>query len=141
MLDLLQHRIGQPVDIGIAGQQQHRQTVGMRHGGGRDHVGGPWPDGRRGNHDLAAQFRLGKGDGRKRHGLLVLPAPGGKLVLHLDQRFRKTGHVAVPEDPEDAREQRNALAVDHGELAAKVAHESLSHRQAYGIPGHQFLLP
>ena len=43
MLDLLQHRVGQPMRERVAGEQKHRQPVGVRDPGGGDHVGAPGP--------------------------------------------------------------------------------------------------
>ena len=53
---------------------------------------------------------LGEADCGERHGLLVLSAPGGKLVLDRLQRLRQAGDVAVAEYGEDARKERHGLA-------------------------------
>ena len=66
VLDLLQHRVGPAVGEDVAGQQQERQTVDVRDGGGRDHVERAGPDRRRAGHQAAAEARLGEGD--RRHG-------------------------------------------------------------------------
>ena len=54
VLDLLQHGVGHTAGERVATQQQHGQTVGVRHTGRRDHVERAGADRRGGHHDLAA---------------------------------------------------------------------------------------
>jgi hypothetical protein len=130
LLDLLQHRVGGAADVVVAGEQQHGQAVGVGDGGGGDHVGGTRADRGGGDHDLPALLRLGVGDGGQRHGLLVLAAPGGELVLHGFERFGEAGDVAVAEDGENAREERLLVTVDHDPLVDQVLDQCLGHRQS-----------
>ncbi len=129
MLHLLQHRIGTAIGKNVAGQDEQRQPVGMGDTGGGDHIRRARPDRRCGDHDLTPLFRLGKGDRRQRHRLLVLAAPGRQAVLNRFQRFGQAGHIAMAEYAEHAGEQRHALAVDFGELVAQITHDGLRHRQ------------
>ena len=110
MLDLLQHRVGPAVGKNVAGEEEDRQPV--RHGAARrrDHVAGARADRGERHHDLPPPLRLGEADRGERHRLLVLPAPGGELVLHRLQRLRKAGDVAVAEDGEDAGEERHDVS-------------------------------
>ena len=141
VLDLLEHRVRQPVGEGIAREDQDRQAVGMGRARRRHHVERAGADGGGGDHDLPPAPGLGEADGGQRHGLLVLPAPGRQPVLDRFQRLREAGDVAVAEDREHAGEERNALAVQDGVLTAQIADQGLRHRQAYGISCHRSPLP
>ena len=88
MFNLLQHRVGQAVVVGITETKAHWQAIGMRHTSGRHHVGRTRADRRRGNHDLPPQLCLAIADRGKRHGLFVLAAPRWQNVLNLFQRLR-----------------------------------------------------
>ncbi len=134
VLDLLQHRIGQPRHIVVARQQQHRQPVGVRHAGRGHHVGRPRPDRARRHHDLAARLGLGEADRRQRHRLLVLAAPGRQLVLDRLQGLAQAGDVAVAEDREHAGKQRHLGPVELGALRHQPAHQRLRHGETDG--GH-----
>ena len=79
VLDLLQHRIGLAVGEDVAGDQQHRQPVDMRDRGGGDHVGRARADRGGAGHHPPAPRRLGEGDRRMRHRLLVVGAVGRQL--------------------------------------------------------------
>ena len=125
VLDLLQHRVGDPALERVARQQQHRQPVGVGDAGGGDHVERAGTDRRRGDHDLAAPGRLGEPDRRQRHPLLVLSAPRRQRVARLLERLAEARDVAVPEDREHAREQRHVAAVDDGSLGDQVADDGL----------------
>ena len=133
MLHLLQHRVGQPVGEGVAGEQQHRQPVRVRDTRGGHHVGGTRPDRGGGEHEAPPPHRLGIGDRGERHALLVLPAPGREHAPGGLQRLAQTGHVAVPEDREPAGNQRHFLSVDLGELRRQIAHQRLRHGQPHGL--------
>jgi hypothetical protein len=136
MFDLLQHRVGQSVCERIAGDQQHRQPVGVRRPCGGDHVERARPDRRCRDHDLTPPLGLSEADGGQRHRLLVLSAPGRQTVLHGFQSLAKAGHVAVPENGEHSGEQRDARAVDRGELLRQPAHRGLRHGQPDGRLRH-----
>ena len=69
-------------------QEEHRQPVRVRDGGGRDHVGGARADRAGGDHDLPALPGLGEADRGERHRLLVLAAPGRQPIL---DRFERLG--------------------------------------------------
>ena len=125
VLDLLQHRVGDPALERVARQQQHGQPVGVGDAGGGDHVERARTDRRRGDHDLAAPRRLGEPDRGQRHPLLVLAAPRRQLVARLLERLAEARHVAVPEDRVHAREQRHVAAVDDGSLGDQVADDGL----------------
>ena len=112
VLDLLEHGIGSAARERVAGQQQHREPVGVRHSGGGDHVEGAWADGGGHGHHLAAVGRPGEADRGEGHALLVLAAPGRQLVALLVQGGAQPEDVAVPEDREHAREQRHLAAVE-----------------------------
>ena len=133
MLDLLEHGIRQPVDEGVAGQQQHGQAVRVGDAGGGDHVGGARADRAGGDHDLPTALRLGEGDGGERHRLLVLAAPGRQFLLHGFERFTQAGDVAVAEDGEHAGEQRRVLAVDDRALGDQVFDQGLGHGETNGL--------
>ena len=137
MLHLLQHRIGQPGHERVAGDEQDREPVRHRDAGGGDHVRRAGADGRRGHHDLLASHRLREGRRREAHALLVLPAPHGDLVaVHLE-RVAQARDVAVPEDPDDAREQRHLLAVDDDALGDEVADDRLRRGDPDGARHHE----
>ena len=125
LLDLLEHRVGDARMERVAGEQQQRQPVGVRDGGGGDHVHGAGADRRRRGHELAAAHRLGEADRGQRHPLLALAAVGREDVARVVQRLAQAGHVAVAEDAEHARQQRPLLAVDDRALGAEVAHDRL----------------
>ena len=120
VLDLLKHRIGTAAGEDIAGQEQHRQPVDVRHAGGGDHIGGARPDRGGAGHHLAAVPGLGEGDGRQRHALLVMGAEGGQRFAGVVQRLAQSRHVAVAEDAPAAGEQRYFRTVDIRALGGKV---------------------
>ena len=105
VLDLLQHGIGQAALERVPGEEQHRQAIGHRDAGGGHQVEGARTDRRRGDHELAPAHRLGVGDRRQRHPLLVLTSPRRQLVAGGVQGRAETGDVAVSEDGEHARDR------------------------------------
>ncbi len=131
---LLQHGVGAPRRENVARQEKHRQPVDVGDGGGGHHVGGARPDRGGAGHQPPAVHRLGIGDGDQGHGLLVVGAIGGKMVAGGIERFAQAGHVAVPEDGEDAGEHRNLVALDLDPLGGQIAHQGLGHGQSLG--GH-----
>ena len=76
-------------------------------------------------------MRLGKGDGRVRHALLVVGPPGGESFPHGVERFAQAGHIAVAEDGEYAgKERRRALRIGPYPLCGQELHQRLGHGQA-----------
>ena len=115
-LDLLQDGIRNAIGEHVARQQQHGQPIDVRDGGGRHHVGRAGSDRTRAGHHPAASGRLGEGDRRKRHRLLVVRPIGRQDFTRGVQGLAHRRDVAVPENREYAREQRNLPAVDFGRL-------------------------
>ena len=74
VLELLQHGVGLAAREGVARQQQDRQAVRVGERGGRHEIGRARPDRGRAGHHPAAPVRLGEGDRRMRHRLLVVRA-------------------------------------------------------------------
>ena len=133
VLDLLEDGVDDPMLEGVAREEQDRQPVGMG-GRGRGHeVGRARSDRRGGDHDPPSSHGLRVGHGRQRHRLLVVTTPGRQPILDGLQRFAEAGHVAVPEDREDAGEERHLVALDHGALRQQPADERLRHGQADGL--------
>ena len=139
LLDLLEHGIRRAVGEGVTGEDQDRQAVRHRHAGGGDHVGGAGADRGERHHDLAALLRLGEADRGQSHRLLVLAAPGGQHILNGLERLAEAGHVAMPEDCENASEERNFAVVDDGSLSGEIADQGLGHGQPHGL--HIGILP
>ena len=135
-LDLLEDRVGRPSLERIARQQQDRDPVRMCDAGGGHHVQGPWTDRRRRDHGLAAIHRLGETDGREGHALFRVAAPCRQLVSNLVERAAEAEHVAVPEDGEDAGEQRNLGPIEQlGALRDHPPDQRLRGREAHGVGG------
>jgi hypothetical protein len=75
--------------------------------------------------DVTAIARLrcfGIGDGRVRHGLLVLAAPGRQGIADAAQCLADPGDIAVPEDRPDAVDEALALL---GHLHGQPSHHGL----------------
>ena len=133
VLHLLQHRVGAPAGERVAGQQQHRQPVGVGQTGRGHHVERPRTGRGRRRHHLPAVHRPREADRGQRHALLVLTAPGRQLVLDVVQRGAEPEHVAVPEDRENPCEQRHLGAVQQlGTLRDHPLHQRLRRRQPHG---------
>ncbi len=111
VLDLLQNRIGRARRERVAGEQQQRDPVRVRHAGRGDHVRRARSDRRGRRHDLTAAHGLAVGRRGECHALLVLAAPRRQLVPAFFERVAETGDVAVAEDPVDAGEQWRGGAV------------------------------
>ena len=107
VLDLLEHRIGGAVREHVARQQQEREPVHVRGGGGGHQVGGTGADGGGHGHRAAPVRRLGEGDGGVGHALLVVAAPRRQAVAGCRQRLAEAGHVAVAEDGPYAGDEGN----------------------------------
>ena len=140
MLDLLQNGVHDAMLKGIATDQQEGQPVGVSDRGGGHHVGRPRSHRRSGDHDLAPTLRLGERHCGQRHGLLVVPPPGGQLVLDPDKRLGQGHDVAVPEDPEHAGEKGNFGTVDLSALRDQPAHDCLSRGESNCLHRHYSLM-
>ena len=138
VLDLLQHRVRQPVGEHVAGQEQDRQPVDVRDARRRDEVQGARPDRRGAGHEAAPEAGLGEGDRRVRHALLGVGAKGRELVLHAVERLADAGDVAVAEDRPAAGEDRQRPAGHHRLLRRHEAHQGLRGRQAHRRTRHRF---
>ncbi len=140
LLELLQDRVRGARGEGVGGQQQHRQPVGGGQRGAGQQVRGTRADRGADGERLAAAGVPGVAHGLVDLGLLV-PAlvvrhDGRVKLLVLLQRLAHTGHVAVPENAERARDQPFAVlhAVDgvNGVLLGKVFDDGLRHRHPAG---------
>ena len=133
VLDLLEHRVGRPAGERVTRQEQDGQPVRHRRPRRRHHVQGTWPDRRRHRHDLPTVHRLGVGDGGEGHALLRLAAPGRQPVADVVERGTQSQHVPMPEDREDAGEERHLGAVEQlGALGHHPSHERLGGGQPNG---------
>ena len=133
VLDLLQHGVGAPAGERVAGQQQHRQPVGVGQTGRGHHVERTRTGRGRRRHHLPAVHRPREADRRQGHALLVLATPGRQLVLDVVQRGAEPEHVAVPEDREHPCEQRHLGAVEQlGPLRDHPPHQRLRRGQPHG---------
>ena len=130
ILDLLQNRIGPAAGEDVAGNEQHRQAIDMRHRGGGDHVGRARPDRGRAGHHAPAARGLGEGDRRMRHRLLVVGAIGRQRLARGVERFAEPGDIAVAEDGEHALEEPLLAAVDLHLLRAEEPDHRLRGRQS-----------
>jgi len=129
VLDLLQHRVGPAAREHVARQQQHRQPVDVRHPGRGQHVHRPGADRGRAGHHPAPVHRLGVGDRRQRHALLVVRPEGRQRVARLMERLAHARDVAVAEDRPAAGEQRHLSAVHDRVLRREKPHQRLRRRQ------------
>ena len=130
ILDLLQHRIRPAGGEHIAGQQQHRQPVGMGQRRRRHHVQGARPDRGGAGHHPPAPLRLGISNRRMRHRLLVMRAEGRQTITHGIQRLPQSGHISMAEDRPYAAEQRVAAIIGGDALRREIAHQGLRRRQS-----------
>ena len=136
VFDLLQHRIGQPRDEGIAAEHQHWQAVGMRQRRRRQKVGGSRTSRGGAEHKPATKVILGIGRGGEPHALLVLATIERQGVAMIVERFAKAGHVAVPEDAEASTAKALFRAVGLDELRVEIPNDRLRRRQANRPVGH-----
>ena len=130
ILDLLQNRVWPAAGEDVAGDEQHRQAIDMRHRGGRDHVGRAGPDRGRAGHHAPAARGLGEGDRRMRHRLLVMGAVGRQRLARGVKRLAEPGDIAVAEDGEHALDEPLLAAVDLHLLRAEEADHRLRGRQS-----------
>ena len=129
MLHLLENRMRQPVMIDIPRQEQHGQTIRMRHRRRGHHVGRAGADRGCRDADAPAAIGLGIGGRGKAHGLFILSPPGRQRVARFVKRFAQAGHIAMAEYREDAAKQVLLAAVHRDPLCRKMPDESLRHRQ------------
>ena len=134
-LDLLQDGIRNAIGEHVARQQQHGQPIDVGDGGGGHHVGRAGPDRARAGHHATAPGRLGEGDRRERHRLLVVRPIGRQDFARGVQGFAHRRDVAVPENREYAREQRNLPAVDFGRLRREETNGRLRGGETDGLHG------
>ena len=133
VLDLLEHGVGEATLERVAGEHQQREPVGHRHAGSGDEVEGTRADRGRGDHQLAPTHRLGIGDRRQGHPLLVLSAPRRQLVACRVQGRPEARDVAVPEDREHAGDQWDLGTVDQRSLGNEIADDGLCGGQPDGV--------
>ena len=136
MLQLLQHRVGQPGQERITAEHQHRQSVGMGKGGCRQQVCGARSRTRGAEHEPAAQMVLGVSRRRKAHALFVLPPIERHLLMHRIKRFTQTRHVAMAKNAEAAAANPDLFAVNQDILVHQPADDGLCHGQPEGGSGH-----
>ena len=131
VLDLLEHRVHEPVGEVVGREQQHRQPVDGRRRGARDHVRRAGPDGAGAGERLHAVLVLGEGRREMHLGLLVLRPVVRHLVLvaQLLERLPEARDVAVAEDPPDAGDEPVLLSVPLDVLLRQEADDGLPHRQ------------
>ena len=103
-LDLLQHGIGAPARKDIAGQEQQRESIGMRDGRRRHHVSCARANRTRAGHHAAPPARLSEADRSQAHGLLVMRAQGRQPLASLVQRLTDSSDIAMPENRKNAGE-------------------------------------
>ena len=80
MLELLEHRVGLAVGVGVGRQQQHRDTVDRGRAGCGNHIERAGADGRSAGVDRAAAHLLGECHTDVGNFLLVLALNEGHLV-------------------------------------------------------------
>ncbi len=134
VLELLQHRRGDPGGEDVARQEQHRQPVDRGQRGARDHVGRAGPDRARAGQRGEAVLHPRVARRRVHHPLLVARVVVGHRLGLLEQRLPDAGDVAVPEDPEAARDQPLLEPVALRVLVRQEPDERLRHRQSHRAP-------
>jgi hypothetical protein len=137
MLELLQHRVGQPGEEDVAAQHQHRQPVGMRQRRRCQKVGRARPGRRRAEHEALPEPLLGIAGCGKAHALLVLAAVERQFRAMIIERLAQAGDVAMAENAEAAAAQAHFLAVDLDELVGQVPDDGLRCRQPNGPVIHE----
>ena len=133
VLQLLQHRTLMAGGVVVGGQQQHRHAVDGGGGGAGHHVGGAGADGAGAGQGLGTARRAREPGRGMHHRLLVASLVVGQLAPALLQRLPQAAHVAVPENPEDGRNQPPPGAVELAVLNGQILHHCLRHRQAFGL--------
>ena len=126
ILDLLQHRIGRAAGEDIARNDQQRQPVHMRQRRRRHDIRRPRPDRGRDRHRPPPLHRLGIGNRRMRHGLLVLAAPSRQRVAVGMQSLAHARDIAMPENRPDPVDEPLSLG---RHLHRDIPHQRLRRRQ------------
>mmetsp|Transcript_7235 Transcript_7235/g.12045 ORF Transcript_7235/g.12045 Transcript_7235/m.12045 type:complete len:538 (+) Transcript_7235:1195-2808(+) len=129
VLHLLQDRIGQAGDVGVAAQHQHRQAVCMGQRGTGKQVRCPRARAGCTEHKALAQPLFGKSGSRKAHTLFVLAAIEGECVAHIIQGLAQAGDVAMAKDAKAAAAQPPFLPIDFYELVGQPADDRLGRGQ------------
>jgi hypothetical protein len=101
----------------------------MRDGGCRHHVRCARTDRTCAGHHAAPPARLGEGDRRLAHCLLVMRAQCRQPLAHVVQRLADSGDIAMPENRKNAGKQGNLAAIHFARLRREIANERLGHRQ------------
>jgi hypothetical protein len=81
ILDLLEDGVRQSAREHVARQEKHRQSIDMGDARSRHEIERTRADRGRAGHETAAETRLGEGDRRMGHALLVVGAVGREVVL------------------------------------------------------------
>ena len=137
MLKLLQHRVGQAGQKGIAAQHQHRKAVGMGQSCGGQQVGRPRPGTGGAEHEAPPQVVFGISGGRKAHALLILAAIKRHILMHRIKRLAQAGHIAMAKDAKAAAANAGFHPVNFDELVHQPAHNRLGHGESDGfLHGH-----
>jgi hypothetical protein len=130
MFQLLQHRVGQAGDEGVAAQHQHRQAVGMGQRGCGQKVRRSRPGAGGAEHEALAQVVLGIGGGGKAHALFVLATVKREFITDGIKRLTQARHVAMAEDAETAAADAGLIPVDHDPLRHEPFDDGLGDGQA-----------
>jgi hypothetical protein len=129
MLKLLEHRVWQAGDKGVAAQHQDRQTVGMGQCSSGHEIGRARTCRCGAEHETLAQMVFGVGGRGKAHRLLVLAAIERQGVLNVVERLTQAGHIAMAKDAETTTAKTDTATINLDELGIEVAHDGLRHRQ------------
>ena len=140
VLQLLQHRIGQPRQKRIPAEKQHRQPVGVRKSCRRVKVRRPRPSTRRAEHEPLPKVVLGVGRCREPHRLLVLTPIERERVLVIIERLAQAGHIAMAKNTKTPAADARAFTVNFDELSIQPTDDRLCRRQTNGV-GHAAVPP
>ena len=127
MLERLHDRPLAAVGEGVGRKQEDGDAVHGCRGRASEHVRGARSDRRAAGERREEVVRTRVADRRVNHRLLVLRlVEAERAPLVLLERRAKAAHVAVTEDPEDARNRSPPLAVALSPLPREEAHDGLS---------------
>ena len=139
VFEFLENGVGSARGEDVARQQQHRNSIRRRYGGAGHHVGRARTD-RGGAGEGPQSIRHARiAHGGMDHGLFVARQVIGEVVPALEERLTETGHVAVTEDAEAAREETMLLVVALDRLHAQESHECLGHGESHRTPRHEVI--
>ena len=141
MFELLQHRIRQAGEEGVAAEHQQRQPVGMGERCGVEEIARARSGGCGGEHEAAAQMIFCVSSSGEAHALLILPTVEGQLVAHRIKCLAQTGDVAVTENTKTAATNARALPIDLDELVGKPTHDRLRCGQSQILPAQTVAFP